>query len=487
MPSTDRSETYKRVALVAARKTADVLSRADAGEAVRVTITGGPGTDPDSLGKATDTSYSSEDVGVGAWAVDASNNYAPLSLDGSGNLKVTSSGGEVRISGPLTAFGELLVGELTPLVHLTFPICDNTDIIVKNTTAGAAITNGDSMIQLSTGTDASQTASYQSRRVVKYRTGLGILVRFTAIFTTGVVGTYQWIGMGDGVGTGNDGLFFGYYGESFGIVHVQNGTPHHHPQTSWNVDKMVDGSGPSGITLDKTKLNVFQITSQWLGAGNIRFYVENPNTGLFQLVNVISYPNQHTTPSLFNPILPLSAWVSNGATNNNIVLKTASMMGSVEGKNVITGPSNSHTAAITTSATTETGFLALRNRATYLTLPNRVRVYLTAFSGLNDTNKAVTFSVYQGRADSGGTQPGGTWGNVSTDTSVMEYINGPTGTLPPSGAAKKMCIVIPKDNGVNQELSAFDIFLGPEEWIWVTVVTPTTGEVSGTFVWKEDF
>ena len=410
------------------------------------------------------------------------------------NVNVVGGGtsGEVGISGPLTAFGELLVGELTPQVHLTFPICNNTDIIVRNTASGpAAITNGDSMIQLSTGTVTSQNASFQSRRVVKYRTGLGALVRFTAVFTTGVTGTHQWIGMGDGVETG-DGLFFGFNGAEFGILRVQNGTEHHYPQTHWNVDPMTNGSGPSGMTLDKTRLNVFQITSQWLGGGNIQFYIENPDTGLFQRVHEIRYPNQNSVPSLYNPILPLSAWVSNGTTTSDIVLKSASMMGSVEGKNEITGPSHSHTTAITTIVTSETSFVALRNRATFLTygvtpIPNRVRVYMTAFSGVNDTNKAVTFSVYQGRVDSGGEQPDGSWADVSTETSVIEYISQPTGTLPPSGAAKKLSIVIPKDNGANQELSAFDIFLAPREWIWVTVVTPTTGTVSGTFVWKEDF
>lgn len=409
-----------------------------------------------------------------------------LANDSTGQVQI--AGGEVGISGPLTAFGELLVGELTPQVHLTFPICNNTDIIVKNTTSGgsATITTADSMIQVGTGNDTSNTASFQSRRVVKYRTGLGALVRFTALFTSGVSGTYQWIGMGDGVGTGNDGLFFGYNGTQFGILRVQNGTSYPVLQTAWNVDKMIDGTGPSGMTLDKNKINVFQITSQWLGAGNIRFYIEDQYTGLFQLVHVISYPNQNTVPSLYNPILPLSAWVSNGNTTNDIVLKSASMMGSVEGKNEITGPSNSHTTAFTTNLTSETGFVALRNRDTYLSLPNRVRVYMTAFSGMNDTNKAVTFSVYQGRVDSGD-QPNDSWTNVSTDTSVIEYNNAPIGTLPPSGATKKLSIVIPKDNGANQELSAFDIFLGPNEWIWVTVVTPTTGDISGTFVWKEDF
>lgn len=434
---------------------------------------------------------------------------APRSLDANyptGNgvatdaLRVTlasDSTGQVEIAGPLTAFGELLVGELTPQVHLTWPICNNTDIITKSTSAeSATITIADSMILVGTGNDATpQTANFISRRVVKYRTGLGVLVRFTAIFTPGVTGTYQWIGMGDGVGAGNDGLYFGYNGSQFGILRVRNGTPFHIPQTTWNVDPMTNGSGPSGMTLNKTNLNVFQITSQWLGAGNLQFHIENPNTGLFQLVHVTSYPNQNQVPSLYNPILPLSAWVSNGATTSDIVIKSASMMASVEGKNVITGPSNSHTYTLTNwSADTETGFVALRNRATYQTygatpIPNRVRVYMTALSATNESNKAVTFSVYQGRVDSGN-QPNDSWTNVSTDTSVIEYNNAPTGVLPPS-SAKKLSIVIPKDNGANQELSAFDIFLGPNDWIWVTTIsTGASGvdqSVTGTFVWKEDF
>jgi hypothetical protein len=504
MPSTDRNNAYKRDIIshiLNIERDTDKLANTVSSGRIKVTSQGeGGGGDASAANQTTQIGLSSAANGL---LTTIETNTDSLVVTGNGThvgaLRVTFAsdssgqvrvaGGNVQISGPLTAFGELLVGELSPQVHITFPICNNTDIIKKSLSGGtAAITTEFSMIKLSTGTGASQTANFNSRRVVKYRTGLGVLVRFTGMFTIGVSGTYQWIGMGDGVGAvGSDGLFFGYNGTAFGVVRVQNGTQYHYPQTSWSVDQM-DGSGPSGMTLDKTKLNLFQITSQWLGAGNIRFYVEDPNTGLFQLVHVISYPNQNIMPNLYNPILPLSAWVSNGTTGNDIVLKSASMMGSVEGKNEITGPSNSYTADVTTVVTTETGFVALQNREYFpeLTVPplNRVRVYISAFSGTNDTNKAITFSVYQGRADTG-TQPGGTWSPVSASTSVMEYINTPTG--PPPNTVKKLSIVIPKDNGANQDLAAFDVFLGPLEWIWVTVRTPAAGDVSGTFVWKEDF
>jgi hypothetical protein len=42
------------------------------------------------------------------------------------------------------------------------------------------------------------------------------------------------------------------------------------PQTQWNVDKM-DGTGPSGYTLDPTKMQMAYIDYTWYGAGFIRF------------------------------------------------------------------------------------------------------------------------------------------------------------------------------------------------------------------------
>jgi hypothetical protein len=50
------------------------------------------------------------------------------------------------------------------------------------------------------------------------------------------------------------------------------------PQSEWNGDKL-DGNGSSGITIDPTKGNVFQILIQYLGFGGIVFQVEAINEG----------------------------------------------------------------------------------------------------------------------------------------------------------------------------------------------------------------
>jgi len=88
--------------------------------------------------------------------------------------------------------------------------------------------------------------------------------------------------------------------------------------STWNADKF-DGTSTSGITLDPTKGNVYQIKYQWLGFGMIRFFVENPETGKFALVHKIKYANANTEPSIDDPSLPLLLEVINTANTTNLL------------------------------------------------------------------------------------------------------------------------------------------------------------------------
>jgi hypothetical protein len=48
------------------------------------------------------------------------------------------------------------------------------------------------------------------------------------------------------------------------------------PQSAWNIDKM-DGTGPSGYTLDLSKMQMFYIDYTWYGAGFVRWGLRGPN------------------------------------------------------------------------------------------------------------------------------------------------------------------------------------------------------------------
>lgn len=116
---------------------------------------------------------------------------------------------------------------------------------------------------------------------------------------------------------------------------VQGGAAHNTiwtPQSNFTVDKL-DGTGPSLMTLDPTKLNVYQINYRWLGAGEIRFAIENPENGDMIAFHHIHYANQFETPHLDNPSLKIGYVAADltGSGGTDVIVSGASMMGAIEG------------------------------------------------------------------------------------------------------------------------------------------------------------
>lgn len=102
-------------------------------------------------------------------------------------------------------------------------------------------------------------------------------------------------------------------------------------QADFNIDTL-DGNGPSGVTLDTTKLNVYQINFRWLGAGELRFAVENPINGDMIFFHHEHYSNRNTDVHIDNPSLKIGyVAASLGGTGTNVTVTGASMMGAIEG------------------------------------------------------------------------------------------------------------------------------------------------------------
>lgn len=106
-------------------------------------------------------------------------------------------------------------------------------------------------------------------------------------------------------------------------------------QSDFNLDKL-DGTGPSKMQIDPTQLNIFQIDFRWLGAGRIRYSIEDPATGVLFPFHIDLYANKNTQPSISNPSLRIGYGVVNAApgigTGTDVEVKGASMMGSIEGQ-----------------------------------------------------------------------------------------------------------------------------------------------------------
>jgi hypothetical protein len=105
-------------------------------------------------------------------------------------------------------------------------------------------------------------------------------------------------------------------------------------QTSWNGDKL-DGTGPSAVTADWSKGNIFQINIQFLGFGVIGFFVETTsatNLPEWTLIHQIRNPNNLTTTHMRNPAGPFTMSAYSAATGSrSATIKSGSVAAFIEG------------------------------------------------------------------------------------------------------------------------------------------------------------
>lgn len=103
------------------------------------------------------------------------------------------------------------------------------------------------------------------------------------------------------------------------------------PSGSFNIDKL-DGTGPSGIILNPQKGNIYQIGFQYLGFGNAKFSVSNPETGNPVKFHEIKNANARTTPVLKNPNCAVLVTSANTGGTTSKTIKTVSMAAFTEGQ-----------------------------------------------------------------------------------------------------------------------------------------------------------
>jgi hypothetical protein len=112
------------------------------------------------------------------------------------------------------------------------------------------------------------------------------------------------------------------------------------PQTQWNGADTLNGTGASGMLLDPSKFNSYQISMQYFGAGAIYFYIEIPD-GTYALVHTMQFPNTRTLTTFGNPAFPFAAVFRNVSMGAGAApaspMEVSSFAGFIEGKKVYTG------------------------------------------------------------------------------------------------------------------------------------------------------
>lgn len=97
------------------------------------------------------------------------------------------------------------------------------------------------------------------------------------------------------------------------------------PQSKWNLDRM-DGTGPSGYTLDISKMQMAYIDYTWYGAGFIRFGFRGPQ-GDIVYCHKIANNNVNTSAYMRSGNLPGRFEVSNYGYNSRLVAGATGVRG----------------------------------------------------------------------------------------------------------------------------------------------------------------
>jgi len=183
-------------------------------------------------------------------------------------------------------------------------------------------------------------------------------------------------------------------------------------QASWNVDK-ADGTGRSGLNVDVTKDNIWEVQLQWLGAGKVQGSIDG------FVVHQFNNPNTLTVPYMTTGTLPVRVEINNTgsstAANIRYVCTSLESLGGGE-PSPFTTFSASNTSDITVGAS-EVPLIAIRLKSTYNSKVNRMQVLPLAYNIFN--NGTSSNGIYA-RVLFNPTVTGGAW--TSTDsTSGVEY------------------------------------------------------------------
>lgn len=301
---------------------------------------------------------------------------------------VDRNGQSVDFSG----YGQIITGERRDDILVRFSYSNSTEDIVPTTTGTGATSNVNAKAVVSTGADVG-TALIRSKRFAVYRPSHDLHSFGSYTFPDANIdaNTYQY----GGLFKVEDAIAFGRSGVDFGILYRSFSTDVFIKQVDWNKDKL-DGTGPSGYTLDPTKLNQYRFKFGFLGIAPI---IAQVHCGLalgWVTVNVIESENEQTAVTFQNPSFPMAVVVGRTSGVGAVTVETGSWAaGITEGKHSHAGHRVfAGEVGTTILAGAETYIATFENKDTYQGQTNTVHAAAVFLSLTTDGTKNVRFRGY---------------------------------------------------------------------------------------------
>lgn len=277
-------------------------------------------------------------------------------------------------TGALDAFGRLRISQPGDLFNVQCQY-DAEPLFMEAGATGTGVTpafdSNTRLVNLSA-TAGSGTSFFQSFQYSPYVPGRSQNIEMTFVIGTGVAGAVVDVGYFDAANgvilrqNGASGLQLILRTSTSGSVSNANLVN----QASWNIDKM-DGTGPSGITLDVTKGQIFFIDLQFLSMGRVRcgFNINGVRYYVHQFLN----SNNLNVPYMQTGTLPVGMLITSTST---AATKTSSFKCATvqtEGGNIRRLGSTLSTPETTATAGngTRVPLLSIRPKTTFNGITNR--------------------------------------------------------------------------------------------------------------------
>lgn len=339
-------------------------------------------------------------------------------------LEVTTvSGTSVNIQAGGTAsdaFGRLRVVNPMTLFDSSHRYRDNGLWATSTGVGGtSAFSTSGGLVNLNVTTTSGSEIIRETYKCFSYQPGKSLLILSTFVMNPAKAGLRQRIGY---YGPSN-GMYLELNNTSLAFVERSSSTGSlvetRVEQADWNVDKM-DGTGPSGFTLDVTKAQILWKDIEWLGLGTVRLgFVIN---GQFVHCHSFHHANLIEATYITTASLPLRYEITNtAATTSNSTLKQVCSTVISEGGYELRGLQQAIGTAVNTP-------YALTVSGTYYPIASiRLKtanldaiVIPTAISLMSSGGN----SNYSWRVAASTTTSGGTWTSAGADSSVEYNLSG---------------------------------------------------------------
>jgi len=275
----------------------------------------------------------------------------------------------------------------------------------------------------------------------------------------------------------SDGTFAGSFAETTaGASNTWNWTA----QASWSIDPM-DGSGPSGLTLDPAAYSVFEICIPYLGAGPIVWQVLSPTTGAWVAVHREPYPNNETAASLMQPSLKPGWFVANEGNTTDLTVKGICCAGFVDGVIVPLRDPAAEANTKTGISTTLTNIISFRVSTVFQGVVNLQELRPLIMSVAGDGTKPVLCEVWKS-ATLGG-EPN--WVYHDDGNSIIEEDTAGT-TI--SGGTFLAAVTAGGGQSGTIDLERLGIVVDRGEWITIAaaVQSGSNQAITVTSTWREE-